>query len=29
VEITEGRTFVGVLHYPECFSEQYIVKVTI
>ena len=26
VEISEGRTFVGVLHYPECFSEQYFVK---
>ena len=26
VEIVDGRTFVGVLHYPECFSEQYLVK---
>lgn len=26
VEITDGRTFVGVLHYPDCFSEQFIVK---
>ena len=26
VEIVDGRTFVAVLHYPECFSEQYIVK---
>ena len=26
VEITEGRTFVGVMHYPDCFSEQFIVK---
>ena len=26
VEITEGRSFVGVMHYPECFTEHFIVK---
>ncbi len=27
VEVVDGRAFVGILHYSDCFSEQYLNKI--
>lgn len=26
VEVTDGKSFVGILHYPDCFTEQFLNK---